>query len=165
MIVTFKDFHKLKFPLYILPSDDWYIVDGVLFLQEQVVDERRMPGETLGIRRLQCGRKDLLPLRKMVLGIPDLIQAKNKFFIDSSGYVFIYEKTLRSKLKAYRIKRVELKETKSLIWLYDWPTPFTVARPPAGDPEWVRFLHYQGSPWIVYDYVRPPLPKETYRRV
>ena len=164
MIVTFKDFHKLKFPLYVLPSDDWYAVDGVLFLQEQVVDERNLPGETLGIRRLQCGRKDLLPLTKMVLTLPDLIQAKNKFFIDSRGYAFSYEKTIRSRLKTHRIKRIDAKETASLLWLNDWPSPFTIARPPAGDPQWVRFLHYENSPWIVYDYVREPT-KDTYRRI
>lgn len=164
MIVTYRDFHTLRFPLFILPSDDWYVVDGVLFLQEQVVDERNMPGDTLGVRRLQCGRKDLLPLKKAVMTLPDLTHARTKFFIDSNGKPFIYEKTITSKLKTYRIKKIEPKETASLLWLYDWPTPFTLARPPTGNPEWVRFLHLEGAPWIVYDYVRERV-KDTYRRV
>lgn len=164
MIVTFKDFPKLKFPLYVLPSDNWYTVDGVLFLDEQVLDERNMPGESLGIRRLQCGRKDLLPLRKAILTLPDLIQCKTKFFVDSSGYPFIYEKTETCRLKVYRIKEITPKETASLLWVYNWPSPFTIARPPLRDPEWVRFLLYKGAPWLIYDYVRQPT-KDTYRRV
>lgn len=164
MIKTFKDFHQLKFPLYILPSDDWYVQDGVLFLQEQVVDERNMPGETLGVRRLQCGRKDLLPLNKAVLDIPDLIHCRTKFFIDNKGTPFIYQKEEMSKLKAYKIKRIEQKEVASLLWVHEWPTPFTIPRPPFGKPQWVRFLHYKNAPWIVYDYLREPV-KETYRKV
>lgn len=164
MIRTFKDFHKLQFPLYVLPSDDWYSTDGVLFLQEQVVDERNMPGETLGTRRLQCGRDDLLPLNKAILGIPDLVHCRTKIFIDNKGRPFIYQKEYRSKLKSYRIKKIELKDTASLLWVYGWPSPFTIVRPPFGDPEWVRFLHFEGAPWIIYDYVRQPT-KDTYRRV
>ena len=164
MIVTFKDFHNLKFPLYALPSDDWYSVDGVLFLQEQVVDEKNLPGETLGIRRLQCGRRDLLPLKKAVLDLPALISCKTKSFIDAIGRPFIYQKEHRSKLKAYKIKRIEQKETASLLWIHEWPSPFTLPRPPLGDPQWVRFLHYGDAPWIFYDYVRQPT-KDTYRRV
>lgn len=164
MIVTYKDFHKLRFPLYVLPSDNWYSTDGVLFLNEQVVDERKMPGETLGIRRLQSGRRDLLPLKKAILDLPALTHARTKFFIDSSGRPFIYEKTLHSRLKCYRIKKIELKDTASVLWVYGWPSPFTIARPPTGDPQWVRFILVNGSPWILYDYVRQP-SKDTYRRV
>lgn len=164
MIKTYKDFPTLKFPLYVLPSDDWYISDGVLFLQEQVLDERNMPGKTLGTRRLQCARKDLLPLNRCILDLPSLTHCKTKFFIDNEGTPFIYQKETSAKLKCYRIKRIDRKEVASLIWIYDWPTPFTVPRPPAGDPEWVRLLHYKGAPWIIYDYVRQPV-KDTYRRV
>jgi hypothetical protein len=162
MIKTFKDFHTLKFPLYVLPSEDWYVIDRVLFINEQIVDERNMPGETLGLRRLQCGRKDLLPLTKAILSIPDLTHCRTKFFIDNAGKPFIYQKTISSKLKTYRIKRVDQKETASVMWLYDWPAPITVPRPP--EAEYVRMLHYQKAPWIVYDYVRQPV-KDTYRRV
>lgn len=164
MIVTLTDFHTLKFPVYPLPSEDWWVQDGVLFLQDQVIDERNMPGKTLGVRRLQCGRKDLLPLPKAILSLPDLIQARTKTFIDSSGRPFIYVKAHNSKLVTHRIKRIDKKEVASLLWLNDWPSPFTLERPPAGAPEFVRMLHYKGTPWIIYDYVRQPV-KDTYRRV
>lgn len=129
-----------------------------------VLDETNMPGKTLGVRRIQCGRKDLLPLKKAVMDLPSLIQCKTKFFIDNTGYPFIYQKTYNSKLKSYRIKRIEKKEIASLLWLEGLAAPFTIERPPLNNPTYVRILHYQGSPWLFYDYVRSPC-KPTYRRV
>jgi hypothetical protein len=164
MIVTFKQFPHLKFPLYVLPSDNWFMTDGVLFLNDQVVDETNMPGETVGVRRIQSRRQDLLPIKKAVISIPDLIQCKTKFFIDNSGYAFIYQKTYNSKLKCYKIKGVELKDTASLLWIEGCSSPFTIPRPPLNNPSYVRILHYEGEPWIIYDYVRTRL-KDTYRRV
>lgn len=164
MIITFKQFKQLKFPLFVLPSDDWYITDGVLFVNDRVVDEKKMPGKTLGVRRIQCGRKDLLPLNKAILGIPDLIQAKTKTFIDRAGNPFIYTKTYNSRLRCHKIKRVERKEVASLLWLEGIPAPVTVPRPPMEDFPFVRMLHFNGNPWLIYDYVRRP-EKDTYRRV
>lgn len=164
MILTYKDLHRLQFPIYQLPSDNWYKADGVLFIDELVLDEKNMPGDTLGIRRLQSARKDLFPLKQMIRDLPSFIRAKKKFFIDSKGIPFEYQKTTNSKLKCYKIKRIEKKEVVSILWLYGWPTPFTIPRPPSGSPEYVRMLHISGAPWIVYDYVRRPV-KDTYRRV
>jgi hypothetical protein len=129
-----------------------------------VVDEKNMPGETLGVRRVQSRRIDLLPLKKAVMTIPDMIQCKTKFFIDSNGMPFIYQKTYNSRLKCYKIKRVEQKDVASLLWLQGCSTPFTIPRPPMGNPPYVRILHYEGEPWLLYDYVRFPI-KDTYRRV
>lgn len=164
MIVTFQHFHNLKFPLFVLPSDDWWEQDRVLFLGNRVIDEKNMPGETLGVRRLQSHRKDLLPLTKAITSLPDLIQCKTKFFIDSEGNPFIYNKTYNSRLKTHRIKRIERKEIASLLWIEGVPSPFTIAHPPAGHPPFVRMLQYEGAPWIVYDYVRRQV-KDTYRKV
>jgi hypothetical protein len=100
----------------------------------------------------------------VIWDLPELIRSKKKFFIDNSGRAFIYEKTMLSKLKTYQIKRIDLKETKSILWLVGWHTPFTIPRPPYGNPHYVRMLHMNGAPWIVYDYVRQP-EKDTYRRV
>lgn len=164
MIVTWKSFPKLQFPLYPLPSDNWYEIDRVLFLNDQVLDEKNMPGKTLGIRRIQSRRIDLLPLKRAVMAIPDLIQCRTKFFIDNRGRPFIYQKTYNSKLKSYRIKRVEKKDIASLLWLEGISAPFTVPRPPLDNPPFVRVLHYKKEPWLLYDYVRQPV-KDTYRRV
>jgi hypothetical protein len=123
-----------------------------------------MPGKTLGIRRLQCRRKDLHPLKRSILDIPTLLRAKSKYFIDSGGKPFIYQKTFSSLLKAYKIRSVERKDTASLLWLHGVNFPVTIRRPPLNNPSWARMLHINGSPWILYDYVSQPV-KDTYRRV
>ena len=123
-----------------------------------------MPGKTLGIRRLQCGRKDLLPLKRAVNNIYALLQCKQKYFIDSNGKLFIYEKTLTSKLKCYPIKRIDKKDTASLLWLSGVNHPFSIPRPPINNPGWARVLHLGPSPWMLYDYVSRPT-KDTYRKV
>lgn len=164
MIITYREFQKLQFPLYPLPSDNWFEADGVLFLNDQVLDEKNMPGETLGVRRIQSRRHDILPLKKAITSIPDLIQCKTKFFIDNKGFPFIYQKTYNSRLKSYRIKRIERKDVASLLWLQGCSSPFTIPRPPLNNPPFVRILHYKKEPWLLYDYVWSPV-KDTYRRV
>lgn len=154
----------MTFPLYPLPNSNWYVQDKVVFLDGRVVDERNMPGETLGIRRLQCGRSDLLPLKKAVTSLYDLLHCKHKAFIDSKGKLFEYEKTMSSKLKCYQIQRIDRKEVASVLWLHGVTHPFTIPRPPAGSPGWARVLHLGPSPWLLYDYVSSPT-KDTYRRV
>lgn len=164
MIITWKDFQKLQFPLYQLVSDNWFETDGVLFLNDLVLDEKNMPGDTLGVRRIQSRRLDLFPLKKAVVSIPDLIQCKTKFFIDNKGNPLIYQKTYNSRLKSYRIKKIERKEIASLLWLRGCSSPFTIPRPPLDNPPYARILHYEGEPWLLYDYVRESV-KDTYRRV
>ncbi len=164
MLVTLKELPKIRFPVFVLPSDDWFETDRVLFLDGKVVDEKNMPGKTLGIRRIQCHRSDLLPLKKAIFTIPELIQCKTKHFIDMFGKPFTYMKTYNSGLKSYKIKKIEQKETASLLWLHGVPSPFTIKRPPIGEPVYVRMLHLKGIPWLVYDYGRSP-ERDTYRRV
>ena len=164
MIVTYKEFPQLQFPLFPLPSSNWFFADGVMFLDGLVVDERNMPGKTLGVRRLQCRRSDLLPLKKAILDIPALLHAKGHTFIDTKGKPFIYQKTLSSKLICYKIKKIERKEVASLLWLHGINFPITIPRPPLNDPTHARMLHLKGVPWILYDYVSHPT-KDTYRRV
>ena len=53
MIVTYKEIKKIKFPVFILPNSNWELVDGLLLIDNQVVDDKNMPGASLGIRRLQ----------------------------------------------------------------------------------------------------------------
>ncbi len=164
MIVTYKEFQQIQFPLYQLPSSDWFFADGVLFLEGRVLDERNMSGKTLGVRRLQCQRSDLFPLKKAIFSIPSLLHSKYKAFIDANGKAFIYQKTLSSKLRCYKIQKVERKEVASLLWLHGVSFPITIPRPPLNNPEWARMLMLNGSPWIFYDYVSRPV-KDTYRRV
>ena len=55
----------IKFPAYIL-SEEPEEIDGLLIIADQIVDDRNMSGETLGMRRLQSPMKSIYPLRYQI---------------------------------------------------------------------------------------------------
>lgn len=163
--MTYKGFKNIKFPIYILPSGNWFFSGKVLFLDNLVLDDRSMPGKTLGQRRLQCDRHDLLKLKKSIKDLIGLIKLSHyKYFIDSNGTPFHYSKTLSIPLICYRIRSIDRKNSASLLWVYDIPQPFTLQRPLIGDPFWVRVLHINNLPWLIYDYVAE-FKTPSYRRI
>ena len=48
--------HKIQYPIYII-SEEPEEIDGLLLIGDQVVDDKNMPGKTLGMRRLQTPMK------------------------------------------------------------------------------------------------------------
>lgn len=164
MYRTIDDFNKIKFPVYKIPGEDWDVRDGVLFYGSKVLDDSNMPGKSLGIRRLQCGRKDLQPLRKAYLDLVALLSSKGRCFIDSNGVPFKYIRTKTCPLIHHQIRSIESKVTKSIIHLKDVRTPFTIPRPPYGDARYARVLHLHGVPWLLYDFTTYR-GKDSFRRV
>jgi uncharacterized protein (UPF0248 family) len=165
MYKRFEDIKTIKFPVYRLPSDDWYTQDGVLFINNgEVLDDRNMPGKTLGIRRIQCGRKDLFRLKRAYTDFPSMLQSRHITFIDSAGVPFIYKKEFNSSLIYHRVLKVEPKDDHSIVWLKDIPYPISIPRPPLTEARWARVLYFKGRPWIIYDF---PLNKgkDSFKRV
>ena len=56
------DKKDLVFPIFVLHSDNVELLDGILWLDDQVLDDKNMKGRSLGIRRLQSPMKSLYPL-------------------------------------------------------------------------------------------------------
>lgn len=164
MQITYKNFDKLKFPLFRVNSDNYHLQDGIFSIDNLVVDDRNMPGASLGIRRLQCKRLDLFPLKKCIFKPIDLIRSNKKFYIDNNGRLLTYTKTLNCKLSCYSIIKIDKKDKASLLWLKNINSPFTIDRPPIHNFSYVRLLHLGNNPWMIYDYVRFPV-KDTYRKV
>ena len=164
MILSFKDISKVKFPVYVLPSSNWQETDGLLFLDGHIVDDKNMPGATLGIRRLQTPHKGLLRLKHQIDNLRGLLKNDKNTFIDTSGTPFVYEKTQFCKLKYYRIKSITPRETCSLLRLWGVKQPFAVPRPPALEMQYAGILHYGSMPWILYEYSEEP-HKDTRRKV
>lgn len=152
MVIQYKNVNKLRFPVYILPSGNWDRRDGLLFLDGQIVDDRNMTGDTLGLRRLQTPHKSLYSLRQQVEDFRGVIKSNEKHFIDTNGIPFIYEKTEFCKLKYYRIKSIVQKDTVSLLKLHGVKQPFVIPRPPASDMRYAGVLHYGTLPWVLYEY-------------
>lgn len=165
MFKYFKDLNSIRFPVYSIPSDDWYRQDGVLFIDDgKVLDDSNMPGETLGIRRIQCGRTDLCKLKRAYLDFNLMLRSKKTLFIDSNGVPFKYVKSINSKLVHHAIYRIEQKDDHSILRLVGIPFPFTLPRPPRNEARYARVLYYKGMPWTVYDFV-VERGKDSFRRV
>ena len=153
MVITWKKLGSIQFPIFALPSSNWEEQDGLLYIDNRVVDDRNMSGKTLGMRRLQTPIKDLLPLRGSIAAPVSLIrQPRIKTFIDNVGTPFIYEKTTSSSLKYYKIRKVERKDVASVLWLKGISFPFKVPRPPTDDLSWAGVLHLGEIPWLLYEY-------------
>ena len=164
MIIQYKGINKIKFPVYELPSGNWSRQDNLLFIDGQIVDDKNQIGDTLGLRRIQTPHKNIMPLKNQIDTFRGVIKSDRKHFIDTNGMPFIYEKTEFSKLKYYRIKDIVQKDTCSLLKLDKVKNPFIIPRPPHVDMKYAGVLHYNGLPWVLYDYAEEKL-KDTRRRI
>ena len=54
---------KIKFPIWVINSDNIWEQDGILFIDEKVLDDRNQKGDTIGKRRLQTPLKNLFNLK------------------------------------------------------------------------------------------------------
>lgn len=165
MVINWKKLGSIQFPIFALPSSNWEERDGLLFVDNRIVDDKNMTGKTLGMRRLQTPMKDLLPLRGSIAAPISLVrQQRIKNFIDNKGTPFIYEKTTWSSLKYYKIRKVERKDIASVLWLKGVSFPFKVPRPPEESLSWAGVLHVGDIPWILYEYSETKQP-DTRRKV
>ena len=53
MVITYKNLHKLVFPVFLLDSGNWDTSDGLLFIDGEVLDDKNQKRKTLGARRVQ----------------------------------------------------------------------------------------------------------------
>lgn len=147
-----------------LYSDNWMLADGLLFVDSALVDDKNMPGATLGIRRAQSPHRTQYKLSKAVFTHNGILKQSTKYFIDSNGMPFIYEKTRMLKLIYLKIKKVTQKDVASLLWVKESKSPFTIPRPPEQGMNWAGILHLNGFPWMLYEYSDKKL-KDTHRKV
>ena len=91
MILNYNNLTKIKFPVYKLPNSNWELVDGLLFLDNKVLDDKNQPGKTLGIRRAQTSF-DLFPLKHSISSLAGILKQNDKTFIDTEGTPFLFIK-------------------------------------------------------------------------
>ena len=161
-LVVDKD--KLVFPCFVIHSDNVELIDGILWLDDQVLDDKNMSGHTLGIRRIQSPMNSIYPLRYMIEDITGLMRHRGKFFIDNLGKVFNYEKTETVKLQYHKIRKREKKSTATVLWLIDCPFPFAEKSPPSDELSWAGVLYRDGLPMAIYDFAKEK-QKATWRKV
>ena len=157
-------YDRLKFPIYPIHTDEILLVDGLLWIENQVLDDRNMKGETLGLRRLQSPMKSIYPIKYMIQVIPSYLQHQGKFYIDNTGYFFRKNKNTKVDLKYHKIMRVDQKDIASVLWIKDCPFPFTLDRPLRKDQSWAGILYRGGIPWLLYD-TSAKKKKNTWRKI
>jgi len=152
MVITYKHLGNIVFPIFKLPSDNWSEQDGLVYLDGQLLDDRNMEGETLGLRRLQSPFRDFMEIQKSLVDIVGLLKQPPASYIDNKGRLFTYQKTFFAQVKYYKIKRIEGREIASILWLRGINFPFRLPRPPLPENTWAGVLHVQGIPWIIYEF-------------
>ena len=156
--LTYKQIlRSIEFPVFKLPSEDYYLRDGLLLINELVVDDRNQNGQTIGQRRLQTPHK-LKKLNTTYLDYIDLVEENPSVLIDSKGTLFHYHKTKFEKVRSYEIKKREPKETHTRIWLRGVNFAFIVPRPPTGK-KWAQVLTFNNRPWLLYSFSEEKLPE------
>lgn len=163
MIITYKTIKKIEFPVFVLPSDNWSLQDGLLFLDNEIIDDKNMPGKTLGIRRLQSPF-EMKSLNKSISSFVGILKQSKNAFIDSNGVPFIYHKTERCSLKYQKITKIVRRDVASLVYIKGCNSPFTVPRPPLPQMTWAGILHLHGLPWELYEYSEE-FKKNTWRKI
>ena len=158
------NYDNIEFPVFVLHTDNIELIDGILWIDNQVLDDKNMLGTTLGIRRLQSPMKGLYPLKYMLENETDLLHHQGRFYIDTSGIFFIKIKTTNTQLKYHKIMRVEKKTIASRLWLKDCPFPFPLKRPLPENASWAGVLYRDGIPWIIYD-LSEEKKKDTWRKI
>ena len=161
-LITDKD--DLEYPLYVIHSDNVDLVDGILWLDDQVLDDRNMVGNSLGRRRLQSPMNSLYNLKYQIEDIRGLMKHRQKTFIDTNGNIFNYEKTDTVQIKYHKIKKREKKEVATVLWLKGCPFPFSEKRPPADEITWAGVMYKNGIPWHIYDFAEEE-KKATWRKI
>lgn len=142
--------HKIEFPVYKLSSEP-LLFDNLLYLDGNIIDDLTVREVTLGHRRLLSKNK-LKPLKKPLFDIVELIkyqEGTDGWYIDKFGKVFIYHKTMFSKLICHRIKKVISKETYSLLVLENINFYVPVKSFPSGS--FAHMLYYKDFPWKLYN--------------
>lgn len=162
--ITYKNLHKIAYPAYPIPTDNWDYVDGLLYLDGLLLDDKNQQGETLGARRMQTPFKDKFPLTKAAETSLAIIKQPGGFYIDNLGRMFKYEKTKMAKVKYYKIIKVVPKITNSILHLKGVNFPIKVKRPPPLRCTWAAVLHIDDVPWILYEYSEYKLP-DTRRKI
>lgn len=157
-----RSLFEISFPVYVVHTDNIELIDGILWIDDQVLDDRNMPGDTLGKRRLQTPMKSLYPLKYMIENEIGLISHRRNTFIDSDGEPFIYVKTRTATIKYHKIAKIEKKEIATVLWLKGINFPFLEKRPPLG--KWAGVLYNKTIPWMIFDFSESP-KKDTWRKI
>ncbi len=154
----------VNFPIYVLHTDDVVLRDGILWCDGDVVDDKNVSGETIGVRRLSTPYKNLYNLKIMIEDFPSLFKHRGKYYVDSTGKFFVYEKSKVVDLIYHKIKKVERKDIATVLWLDSIAFPFETKRPPDAKYQYAGVLYINKQPAYLYDF-STNMKKKSWRKI
>jgi len=148
---------SLSYPVYKLRKyNSMEEVDKVLhidtFFNSYILDNKNLKGDTLGQRRLRMNEATLYPLKNKINNPIGFIGQKDSSgtYIDNSGKIFKYKKTLFVPLTYHTITSVDYLEGVGInINVFGIDTPIIVNKRYVSE-EFVGLLYWLGG-YIVYE--------------
>lgn len=128
--------------------------DGEYTYSHQIVDDKNIPAETLGRRRLLLDQQGvrLKKLTKALFFLGDVVKLGKKgvWFIDNSGYVFTYVKTRRIPLRFFKVEKfIPIKTGGTLLEIKGIPGRFKTLHNPLSNEKYAGIL-VDGMKYILY---------------
>ena len=154
----------IQFPIYVVHTDDVVRQDGILWCEGAVIDDRKTIGSSLGERRLKTPMKNLYNNKYQIDNFGGLIKHRGRFYVDSNGKFFIYEKSKKADLKYHLIGKLEHKDVATLMWIQGIPFPFELLRPPAPHIRFAGILYIDNKPSFIYE-LSEEKKKDTWRKI
>ena len=155
---------EVRFPVYVVHTDEVFTQDGILWCADAVVDDKNVSGDSIGQRRLRTPLKNLYDLKYQINTFGDMIKHRGKFYVDSNGKFFAYEKSKKATLKYHKINKIESKDVMTLIWIGGIPFPFEIARPPLPTDRYAGILYINNRPSFIYE-ITDTKKKDTWRKI
>ena len=151
--ITYQSIHLIEFPIYPISSDNLEWTDGLVYLDEDILDDTNQSGKTLGHRRLQTPFLSLYRLKSMGRDYLSLLHGKTgQYYIDNLGTIFFYEKTKFAKIISRKIKDVVLKDTHVALKVLGINAIVIVPRSPRAEHKWANMIYIDSLPWKIYSF-------------
>lgn len=146
-----------EYPIYGIFTDNIEERDGLVFADEKILDDKNVKEKTLGLRRLKTPQKNLYKLKHIKQDIQETIHSNSKYYIDSLGSIFYYEKAIWCSLQYHKILKIQRRGSLSVLTLAGINFKATVNRPPQRGYTWAGILYAESNPWLLYDYAEEKL--------
>jgi hypothetical protein len=169
---------EISFPVFKLRKQRPEVEDGAVYYEgvnqegepyQSLVDDTRLPQETLGRRRLMLAlqEKPLAKLSAAIYFLGDLIKVGTAgvWFIDNSGKLFEYKKQRVAKLTFHKIERlIPISSGGLIVLVMGIPTRFkTLFNPPAFNFKYAGILELSSKAFILYGLYEEK-PEDTWRK-
>ena len=131
MILTCKNYNSVVWPIYGLHSRNIFYEDGlVISHNNRLIDDKTIPGDTLGRRRLKMMDLALYNFKTTNRSFIELIRNVDcPLYMDNVGRMVTYKKTVWARIEPAKI----IKMADHGVWLEGASYPIMVAvLPPVG---------------------------------